>query len=80
MAALFAEKATWRALFYMLCPTIALCGLVALKFLPNSKSPPGKFKENVKKIDYWGVTTASIALILILIPVSGGGAYFAWNS
>jgi len=42
--------------------------------------PKGDWKENVKKIDYWGVTTASIALILILIPVSGGGLYFAWDS
>jgi len=42
--------------------------------------PKGDFKGNLKRIDYWGVITASIALIMLLIPVSGGGAYFAWNS
>ena len=33
-----------------------------------------------KKIDYWGILAGSAAIILILIPVSGGGSYFAWNS
>jgi len=26
------------------------------------------------------VITASIALIMLLIPISGGGAYFVWDS
>lgn len=32
------------------------------------------------KIDYWGILSGSAAIILILIPVSGGGSYFAWAS
>ena len=79
LAGVFAEKASWRVLFYLLCPTVACCGLVAWYFLPTTM-PKGNLKENIKKIDYWGVSTASIALILLLIPISGGGAYFEWKS
>ncbi len=42
--------------------------------------PEGDFKENVMKIEWWGCTTASIGLILVLIPVSGGGSYFERKS
>jgi MFS family permease len=68
LAATFAQKSNWRGLFYLLCPTAALCGVIAWWFLPTTM-PSGHFKENVKKIDWWGVTTASIGLILILVPV-----------
>jgi MFS family permease len=79
LAAAFAQKGIWRGLFYLLCPTAALCGCISWYFLPSTV-PMGNFKQNVKKIDFWGVTTASIGLILILIPISGGGAYFEWKS
>jgi MFS family permease len=79
LAAIFAEKVSWRVLFYVLCPTVAICCGICGYYLP-SNMPNGNFKENVKKIDYYGVITASISLILILIPVSGGGQYFEWKS
>jgi MFS family permease len=78
LAAGFAQL-DWRGFFYFICPTAALCGGVAWYFLPNSM-PKGNFKENVKKIDGLGCTTASIGLILVLIPISGGGSYFEWKS
>ncbi|KIW04006.1 hypothetical protein, variant [Verruconis gallopava] len=78
LAAGFAEK-EWRGFFYFICPTAAVCGGVAWWFLPNSM-PKGDFKENVKRIDWWGVVTSSVGLILVLIPVSGGGSYFEWKS
>ncbi|KAH0017622.1 MFS general substrate transporter, partial [Aureobasidium melanogenum] len=34
----------------------------------------------IRKIDYWGILFGSAAIVLILIPVSGGGSYFAWDS
>jgi MFS family permease len=79
LAAAFAQTHHWRALFYLLCPTAGLCGLVCWHFLPDTM-PKGSFRENAKKIDYWGLVTASTGLILLLIPVSGGGAYFEWKS
>jgi len=81
LAAVFADKtsAGWRGLFYLLAPTAAACGIMHFILLPSTV-PKEDFKANLKKIDYWGVITASIALIMLLIPISGGGAYFVWDS
>lgn len=38
------------------------------------------FKSVSAKIDYWGILVGSAAIVLILIPVSGGGSYFPWAS
>jgi MFS family permease len=79
IAAGFAERATWRALFWMLSPLMAICCGICAYFLPST-APSGSFKDSVRKIDYWGVFAASSGLILMLVPLSGGGSYFTWNS
>ncbi|KAF2436633.1 putative MFS transporter [Tothia fuscella] len=79
LAATFAQKSNWRGLFYLLSPTAACCGFVSWYFLPGT-APKAEFRENVRLIDWWGVGTASVGLILILVPVSGGGSYFEWKS
>lgn len=53
-------------------------GLVALT-LPPSKVH-GDLKTKIKVIDYYGVVLSSSAVMLLLIPISGGGTYFQWNS
>jgi hypothetical protein len=52
--------------------------MVALT-LPPSKVH-GDMKTKVKAIDYYGVVFSSSAILLLLIPISGGGTYFEWNS
>ncbi|KAI8307613.1 Efflux pump dotC [Colletotrichum sp. SAR11_59] len=79
LAAAFMERATWRAFFYMLSPLGVIVGVICYFFLP-SKPPSDDFKSSVKKIDYAGSFTSSLGVILLLIPISGGGAYFPWNS
>ncbi|KAK8174057.1 major facilitator superfamily domain-containing protein [Phyllosticta citrichinensis] len=79
LGAAFAQHSTWRGLFYLVCPVAAVCGIINWFMVPSSM-PAEDFKENVKKIDFWGILTGSAAIILILIPISGGGSYFAWDS
>ncbi|TID17364.1 mfs transporter [Venturia nashicola] len=79
VAAEFAEIHYWRGLYWVVGPIAGLCGSVAWWFLPATP-PMGPFKEQAKKIDYWGVITASIGVIFLLIPISGGGSYFQWRS
>ncbi|KJZ72132.1 hypothetical protein HIM_08505 [Hirsutella minnesotensis 3608] len=79
LAAAFAERATWRALFWMLAPLGALNGLLAYLYLP-SKEPTARFSESAKSIDWMGMLTSSVGTIFLLIPISGGGAYFSWSS
>lgn len=47
--------------------------------LPPSKVH-GDLKAKVRVIDYYGVIASSSAILLLLIPISGGGTYFEWNS
>jgi hypothetical protein len=42
--------------------------------------PKGNAKQQFNLIDWGGIVTATIAIALILIPLSGGGSYFAWSS
>jgi hypothetical protein len=53
-------------------------GLVAFT-LPPSKTH-GNFKAKVKSVDYYGSISSSAAILLLLIPISGGGTYFDWSS
>ncbi|KAJ5202112.1 MFS transporter [Penicillium cinerascens] len=79
LAAAFVLRSTWRGLFWLLAPLGVLNALVAFWFLP-SKNPTTTFKGGMKKVDYLGVLTSSLGTIFLLIPISGGGAYFAWGS
>jgi MFS family permease len=79
IAAGFVQHSTWRGIFYLICPLSAISGVIAWFLLPSSMRR-ASIKESVKKIDYFGVITSSIAIIFLLIPISGGGLYFVWDS
>ncbi|OTB08457.1 hypothetical protein M426DRAFT_71231 [Hypoxylon sp. CI-4A] len=79
LAAAFIERYSWRAFFYMIAPLAASVGGVSFVLLP-SNLPALDVKASIAKIDFGGVVLSSTAVIFILIPVSGGGAYFAWSS
>ncbi|PNY23218.1 transporter [Tolypocladium capitatum] len=78
-AAFVGSRATWRGLFWTLAPLGALSGLLAYLYLP-SKEPTSTVRESMRKIDWMGSLTSSVGTVFLLIPISGGGAYFAWNS
>ncbi|KAF2034940.1 MFS general substrate transporter [Setomelanomma holmii] len=81
VAAAFVQHSTWRGLFWLISPLAALCCVICFFILPTPKDAPRvDFKAVSAKIDYWGIIAGSAAIILILIPVSGGGSYFAWAS
>jgi MFS family permease len=79
LAAAFIQTATWRALFWCICPLAVLAGGLVAFTLPPSKVH-GDLKTKVKVIDYYGVVLSSSAVMLLLIPISGGGTYFQWDS
>ncbi|KAF2137645.1 uncharacterized protein K452DRAFT_329163 [Aplosporella prunicola CBS 121167] len=79
LGATFSQLATWRALYYLLCPIAALCGVLSCWKVPSTMRC-SDYRAVVKKIDFYGLVTGSLAVICILIPVSGGGSYFDWGS
>ncbi|KAK4937254.1 hypothetical protein LTR10_022086 [Elasticomyces elasticus] len=79
LSAAFALHQTWRAFFWFLAPCGAIAGVIGFFYLPSTM-PKGNAKHQFKLIDWAGIITATIAIVLILIPLSGGGSYFDWSS
>lgn len=79
----FIKGSTWRT-FYYIMP--AICFLVAstIYFVVNKNKKEKQDiltrSEKFKKIDYFGFIFSSAGLILLLIPISGGGSTYKWNS
>jgi MFS family permease len=57
----------------------APAALLIFLFLPL-KYEKGNHKDKVRKIDYGGIILNLAAVLLILIPLSGGGVQYSWNS
>lgn len=79
IAAAFIMNSTWRGFFWLISP-LAACSMVVGSFLIPSNACKGGVRENLSKIDFYGIIASSIGIIFLLIPISGGGSYFQWNS
>lgn len=76
----FAEKVTWRALFWLLCPLAVCAALILYAILPPQTIPPEPLGAKLAKIDYLGIFFSSVGTVLLLIPISGIGTQFAADS
>ncbi|CAH0040213.1 unnamed protein product [Clonostachys rhizophaga] len=79
LAAAFAERATWRGYFWLLSPCAALAAVLTYFYLPT-KPRTASWQDSVKKVDWWGSFAIFVGIVFLLIPISGGGAYFEWKS
>lgn len=79
LSAAFSIHQTWRAFFWFLAPCGALAGVIGWYYLPSTM-PKGNAKQQFRLIDWAGILTATTAIVLLLIPLSGGGSYFSWSS
>ncbi|CUM66300.1 uncharacterized protein PRCAT00003962001 [Priceomyces carsonii] len=70
---------TWRSFYFFMCPSILLVCFLNFLILPTASSPFSKM-EIVKNLDILGSFIAASSLILILIPINGGGSIYQWNS
>ncbi|KAH7131799.1 major facilitator superfamily domain-containing protein [Dendryphion nanum] len=73
------DSATWRWVFWIV-PMLALPAAVLIFFFLPLKHDRGNYREKVQKIDYGGIVLNLAAVLLVLIPLSGGGVQYAWNS
>lgn len=82
LMAAFVEHKSWRDFYYLLSP-MGLLVIAAVYFLVEDKQNEKgilNMKEKFKKIDYIGIFAATAGLTLLLIPISGGGSTYAWDS
>lgn len=79
----FIESSTWRNFYRLMPPLIAVIMVAIYFFIEDKKKELNKVlssKDKFRKIDYLGILFSTSALVLLLIPISGGGSTYAWNS
>jgi MFS family permease len=73
------DSVSWHWVFWIVPMLAAPAALLIFLFLPL-KYEKGNHKDKVRKIDYGGIILNLAAVLLILIPLSGGGVQYSWNS
>ncbi|OIW33468.1 major facilitator superfamily transporter [Coniochaeta ligniaria NRRL 30616] len=73
------EKLSWRWIFWLI-PMLAVPAALTILFFLPVKHERGNYVAKVKMIDYGGIALNLAAVLLILIPLSGGGDMYAWSS
>ena len=72
VASAFAIHLTWRGLFYLLSPFTVVVAVASYFVLP-SNMPKVNLWETVRKIDFLGLFTGTVFIVLVLIAISQGG-------
>ncbi|ODV81091.1 MFS general substrate transporter [Suhomyces tanzawaensis NRRL Y-17324] len=81
----FVEHNSWRN-FYHMMPALIVMVMLTIWYLIDDRSNSQKLSsvlsraEKFKKIDYLGLLFSTASLTLLLVPISGGGSTYAWNS
>ncbi|KAI4595301.1 hypothetical protein KJ359_006975 [Pestalotiopsis sp. 9143b] len=73
------ERATWRWVFWIV-PMLAIPAALVIWFALPLRYDSGNHMEKVKKIDFGGILLSLASAVLILVPLSGGGISYAWDS
>lgn len=73
------ERATWRWVFWIV-PMLAIPAALVIWFALPLRYDSGNHMEKVKKIDFGGIFLSLASALLILVPLSGGGISYAWDS
>lgn len=54
--------------------------MITIFFLLPLKQVPGSFMDKIKQIDWTGSFLSLAGIVIVLIPISGGGSTYEWNS
>ncbi|OGM46569.1 hypothetical protein ABOM_004672 [Aspergillus bombycis] len=72
-------RASWRWCFWFIVPIIVTVMIVLALAIPPS-NVTGGMASKLQMIDWLGLFVSIAAVLLTLIPLSQGGAAYAWNS
>ena len=75
----FAQKVTWRWIFWLNLPFCGL-GFLTLPFCLRLQRPPGPIASKLVNFDWIGAILLTGSTTSFLMPVSWGGVMFAWSS
>ncbi|KAK8858459.1 hypothetical protein IAR55_002686 [Kwoniella newhampshirensis] len=74
-----ASAGQWRWVFR----TTTFLGVIVIvldQIILPLKPVHGSMKTKIKQIDYLGIFLSAAGTVLLLVPISGGGSTFAWES
>ncbi|KAI9875141.1 MAG: hypothetical protein M1830_008826 [Pleopsidium flavum] len=75
----FAQKASWRWIFWINLPFIGIAFIFVPLFLKlNFK--PSRFSEQLKRVDWVGSVIFIGSATSFLIPITWGGVMYSWDS
>ncbi|EIW73620.1 hypothetical protein TREMEDRAFT_13940, partial [Tremella mesenterica DSM 1558] len=74
-----ASSGHWRWLFWITTIFGTLC-IIMDHFVLPLKPVHGDIRTKLKQIDYLGIFLSAAGTVLLLVPISGGGSTFAWDS
>ena len=75
----FAQKASWRWIFWINLPFCGL-GFLTLPFCLRLQRPRGGLLSKLSRFDWIGAFLLTASTTSFLMPVSWGGVMFAWSS
>ncbi|KAJ5884196.1 hypothetical protein N7504_011768 [Penicillium tannophilum] len=75
----FAEKVTWRWIFYINFPFIGI-GAILLACSGGTLTTKGAFTVQVRKIDFVGIALFIPSSAAFLVPLTWGGVLYSWDS
>ncbi|KAJ5475214.1 hypothetical protein N7539_008280 [Penicillium diatomitis] len=75
----FAEKVSWRWIFYINLPFVGVGAVFVIYFL-NLKILPSSLAEKLRRIDYIGTFIFVGSISSFLIPLTWGGVSYPWSS
>ncbi|OCH84114.1 Mfs1.1 protein [Obba rivulosa] len=75
----FAEKASWRWLFYLNLPLTGIAFVLVAVFL-RVRTPPGSMKEKLRRVDWTGNAIAIVGTTLAVIGLTWAGIKYPWSS
>ncbi|KAM0278856.1 hypothetical protein ACHAQH_004934 [Verticillium albo-atrum] len=79
MGAGFAQHATWRWIFWINLPLMAV-GVVMIYFFLNQTELPGNIFTKLARFDWLGSFLFTIGSTILLFGISTGGVMYDWDS